>query len=170
MEQNKLEYHPHKTEFLFVPFLVASSLFLTMLFGYFLHSFKPVQIVVLIVIALNLILIKTFDDNSKRMIIFEEDGLRIIGEKNKGCNFLSWKSFTYAYNYLNIRGHRFWILSSNKMSEKEIKKLINTSMGKIAYDDVVVIHIDDISKEKRVKANRIDKIIKEKIPDVIEKK
>ena len=160
-----LEYRPQRLNIVFACILMAISVYLMILFGYLLHDFNIVSILLPIFATLYIVLAKEFYDSSKLILIVEAEGLQITGDKNKGHIFVPWDELKYAYHCLTIHGHGFWIISSETIDERKAKRVINTkSMSRILIDNMIVLPEITINKENITKTQIVNRI-----PNVIDK-
>jgi len=136
-------YRPHKTEIWELFLVLPMEIFAFVVAGCFL----PVSIIgFLCSIGVGITCIwltKEIYDSIKKAIIFEQNGLRIIGSSFLDYHYVPWEKLTYRYYIRNYRGHLFLLLSPNVLNFKEAKRFANKGVfsSRIFIDCVVVIHL-----------------------------
>ncbi len=159
------EYRPHKLNNVGACILIVMSVISLVLFGHLLHDFKIDSILLLVVAAIFIVFAKELYQSSKLLFIIETNGLRIIGDKNKGHIFVPWDELKYAYRFLTIHGHRFWVFSAEPVDEKKAKRVINTiSMSAIFCDNMIILPEKLTDKDNFIKSQIVNRI-----PNVIDK-
>ena len=142
----KIKHQPNKTESWFVPFTLAIGILGLIGVGYFASVKKPeLFFISLFSGAFGLCLTKMLYDSSNIILLFENEGIRIIGRKYSDYRYLPWNEYLHAYYGRALKGHLFLVLSSKELNPIDAKKYINKRnySSKLYFDDVVVLHIDD---------------------------
>ena len=95
-------------------------------------------------------LTKVIYDSSKRAIIFEEMGLRIIGGSYFDYRYIPWEKLTYGCYVRNYKRHLFLLLSPNEFNANEAKRFANkgANSSHIFVDNVVVIYLDVLQNQE----------------------
>ena len=117
-------------------------------------SFSFVSVLCLIGVGMVCIwLTKVLYDSSKRAVIFEQNGLRIIGGSYFDYRYIPWGELTYGCYTRNYKGHLFLLLSPNVLSLKEAKRFANqgANSSRIFIDYVVVIYLDVLQDIAQIK-------------------
>lgn len=96
---------------------------------------------------------KVLYDSSKKAIIFELNGLRIIGGSYSDYRYVSWEKLAYGCYAKNYKGHLFLLLSPNMLNAKEAKRFANrgANSSRIYIDSVVVIYLDRLQDVSQIK-------------------
>ena len=149
---NICTYRPYRSHAWFLPFVIPVAMLAFMAAGY---CFPYVGTVVFCV-AIGIVctyLTKVLYDSSNIAVVFEQEGLRIVGDSYKDYRYLLWEEVSNAYYVRNFRGFLFLVLSPKVLDPKEAKKLTNrgANLSKVCIDDVVVIHIDDLQNVSEIK-------------------
>lgn len=149
---NICTYRPYRSHAWFLPFVIPVAMLAFVAAGY---CFPYVGVGVFWV-AIGIVctyLTKVLYDSSNISVVFEQEGLRIVGGSYNDYRYLLWEEVSNAYYVRNFRGFLFLVLSPKVLDSKAAKKLINrgANLSKICIDDVVVIHIDDLQNVSQIK-------------------
>lgn len=149
---NICTYRPYRSHAWFLPFVIPVAMLAFVAAGY---CFPYVGVGVFWV-AIGIVctyLTKALYDSSNISVVFEQEGLRIVGGSYNDYRYLLWEEVSNAYYVRNFRGFLFLVLSPKALDSKAAKKLINrgANLSKICIDDVVVIHIDDLQNVSQIK-------------------
>ena len=98
-------------------------------------------------------LTKVLYDSSRRAVIFEQNGLRIIGGSYFDYRYIPWEGLTYGCYTRNYKGHLFLLLSPNVLNPKEAKRFANqgANSSRLFIDYVVVIYLDILQDVAQIK-------------------
>ena len=142
-------YRPFHTYRWFVPFVAGAGVLFAVFAGYgLIHPHWSVLILFLLSFV-SFWLAKVLYEQSNIVVLLEQDGLRIVGDKRNSHQFYSWTAFEFAYCSRNYKGHLFMLLSSKKLDKREIKAYTNRGAISlsICVDPVVVIYLGTQSAE-----------------------
>lgn len=152
-------YRPYRSHAWFIPFTIPVGMLAFVAAGYCFPyvRFSIFWVAIGVVCAY---LTKVFFDSSNIAVVFEQEGLRIVGGSYKDYRYLLWEEVSNACYVRNFRGFLFLVLSPKAISPKEAKYFAKrgANLSKICIDDVVVIHIDmlqDVSQIKELIANHV---------------
>lgn len=99
----------------------------------------------------------------KQSIVFCDEGIRVIGDKNTFYSFISWNAISYCYTQTpwHGKGGSYWILTSSSLSDKEQREVLRTWKRRhIIAENIVVIHQSFIQKIIRLE---IEKLFQSKV-------
>ena len=150
-------YRPYKTQIWPLVFTLPVGILAFVGAGYCL-PFSVVGALCLTGIGIACIwLSKVLYDSSKKAVIFEQNGLRIIGGSYFDYRYIPWGELTYGYYTRNYKGQLFAVLSPNVLNSKEAKRFANqgANSSRIFIDYVVVIYLDVLQDVAQIK-NLID--------------
>ncbi len=150
-------YHPYKAQTWPLVFTLPVGILAFVGAGYCL-PFSGVSVLCLTGIGIVCIwLSKVLYDSSKKAVIFEQNGLRIIGGSYFDYRYIPWGELKYGYYTRNYKGHLFVVLSPNVLNSKEAKRFANqgANSSRIFIDYVVVIYLDALQDVAQIK-NLID--------------
>lgn len=110
--------------------------------------------------------IKVFYDASNAALLFEENGLWIMGGNYKKYRYVFWKEVPYAYYVIGCKGHPFFVLSPKPLLSKEIRHLANRGeySTRICIDQAIVIFVDvsqNTSQLEEIIGNHVLHVCKE---------
>lgn len=148
-------YRPYKAQTWPLVFTLPVGILAFVGAGYCL-PFSGVSVLCLIGVGMACIwLTKVLYDSSKRAVIFEQNGLRIIGGSYFDYRYIPWGELTYGCYTRNYKGHLFLLLSPNVLNSKEAKRFANqgANWSRIYIDYVVVIYLDvlqDVTQIKKI--------------------
>lgn len=150
---HSVSYRPFRTYNCFVPFVSGTGVFFIICVGYCLFPPHWHMLMFLLISILCFWLSKVLYDSSNIIVLFEQEGLRIIGEKNNRHQYFSWTALEFAYYSRNYKGHLFLVLSPRELSQGEVKAYTNRGANslRLCVDSVVVIYIDTIQNTKPIK-------------------
>ena len=150
---NSILYRPYKSQSWPLIFLLPVGILALIGAGYC-FSYSSVNAFCLIGVGLTCIwLIKVIYDSSKKAVIFEQNGLRIIGGSYFDYRYISWGEVTYGCYTRNYKGHLFLLLSPNVLNAKEAKHFANqgANSSQIYIDNIVVIYLDVLQDVSQIK-------------------
>lgn len=150
---NAIVYRPYKAQSWPLAFTLPVGILAFLGAGYC-FSFSGVSVLCLIGVGLACIwLTKVLYDSSKKAVIFEQNGLRIIGGSYFDYRYISWGELMYGCYTRNYKGHLFLLLSPNVLNAKEAKRFANqgANSSRIYIDDVVVIYLDVLQDVAQIK-------------------
>ena len=145
-------YRPYRSHAWFLPFIIPVAMLAFVAAGYC-FPYIGVGVFCAIIGIVCTYLAKVLYDSSRIAVVFEQEGLRIIGSSYNDYRHLLWKEVSNAYYVRSFRGFLFLILSPKVLDHKEAKKLTKrgANSSKICIDDVIVIHIDDLQNVSQIK-------------------
>ena len=156
-------YRPYKAQTWPLVFTLPVGILAFVGAGYYL-PFSGVSVLCLSGIGVACIwLSKVLYDSSKKAVIFEQNGLRIIGGSYFDYRYIPWGELKYGYYTRNYKGHLFVVLSPNVLNSKEAKCFANqgANSSRIFIDYVVVIYLDvlqDVTQIKKLIASHLVQI------------
>lgn len=121
--------------------------------GYFLYFSLIASICFIGAGVICILLTKVVYDSSKRFLVFEQEGLRIVGSGHSDYRYMPWEVLIHGYYVRNYKGHLFLILSPNVLNVKAAKRLVwrGANSSRICIDDTVVIFLDDLQNTAQIK-------------------
>ena len=131
------EFYPYRNNWYVLIFSVLTIIaFSLMLFLYF-------NLLFLLLAVVNAWLIFFSYASVRTKILFYQDCFRIHDNKRKKTIDLTWEQVTYGYHTKNFKGHRFLLLSPNKLTEKQLRQYTNqgANTDRICIDAIVVFPI-----------------------------
>lgn len=136
-------YRPFHTDKWFVPFVSGAGVLFAVFAGYSLFRPHWSVLILLLFSFVSFWLAKVLYDHSSILVLFEQDGLRIVGDKRKCHQYFSWNAFEYAYYSRSYKGHLFLVLSPRELDQREVKAYTNRGAISLSLcvDPVVVIYI-----------------------------
>ena len=145
-------YRPYKSDTWALAFSLPMGVFAFAVAGCCLFSSLGCAIVFLVGGMMCIWSTKVIYDSSKRAVIFEQNGLRIIGGSYSEYRYISWEEVTHGYYVRSYRGVLFLLISPNALNFKEAKRFANKGAcsSRIFIDPVVVIPLD-FNKEEEIK-------------------
>lgn len=150
---DRIIYRPYKSGIWLLPFSVAIAVFCFLLAGLTVPQGDFTWFILFLIGFLALYATKIIYDTVRMVILFDGDGLQIIGTRygKDSCHF--WKDFSYAYCVRNYRGFHFLVLSPKTLSSKEAKRLAGRCVNpqKICMDDAIVISMDNLQNMSHLK-------------------
>jgi len=148
-----INYRPYRTHGWFVPYLASIGILLFIFIGFCIPDRKLIVLILTIIEVFVIVSTKVLYDSSNVSILFERDGLRIVGGKHSNYRYIPWEKVSYAYYIRNYKGHLFLVLSLKELSSKEAKRFVNkgANTSKIYFDSVVVIYIDFLQNVEPIK-------------------
>jgi len=160
-----ITYRPFRSHTYFIPFMLGACMITFIAAGFYLPQIGFPLFFLLTLGLLSLFLVKYLYDTANITVIFEQDGLRIIGGKHNNHRYVNWEQFAYAYYARNFKGHFFLVLSPKDMTTELVRHYANRSAVSSSFfiDSVVVIAMDptqDISPLKE--------LINSKVPHISE--
>lgn len=154
---NTFVYRPNHIDGWFVPFSVSIGILAFMLAGVFLQmgDYKSIPIVAFGIVSFWLS--KQLYDSANVVVLFELEGLRIVGGRGKNIKYFPWTELPFACYSRNYKGHLFLVLSPKALSKTEAKRYVNrgANMSQTCVDSVVVIHISAIQTAEQLKSHII---------------
>ena len=133
------EFYPYKNNKSVLPFAVITMLvFLVILLLHF-------NLFVFMMALMNAWVIKFLCASLHTNILFYHDGIRIHESKHKGIFDFTWEQVRYGYHTKNFKGHSFFLLAPNKLTEKQLHQYTNKSANtdSVCIDDIVVFPIEN---------------------------
>ena len=124
---DKIIYRPEKFARIFLFFFPLAPLTFFLLAGYAL----PCQVGAFCLFLLSGILsvweTKVMYDFSKKAIVFEKDGVRIIGGSYKEYQYIPWEKISYVCYARNFKGSIYLVLSQKVLDPKEIRHIVRSA-------------------------------------------
>ena len=89
---------------------------------------------------------------SKVTVVATDTGLQIDDPKGKKSHFTAWNELKAFHMGNSWRGHEFLVLSSEPISSKDAKRIINPSSisTKLYYDGCIVIPVDPLQNNHAI--------------------
>ena len=145
-------YRPYRSLGWFLFFTVPAGILTLGAAGYCLQYGGLIFIIFVIVGIAYIWVNKVLYDAWNIAVVFEQDGLRIVGGRFKDYQHILWKEVPYAYYVRNYKGHLFLELSPKALNPKEAKRIANRNshLNKICKDSVVVIYIDNLQNTSHI--------------------
>ena len=123
MNEFNIEYKPYKVESYFALFMLFG--FVLSLWMCFLSS-RIEDICFWGISAVLTILLTKFAYNlGKAVVYFESAGLRLINDVSVTHQYIPWENLQYAYYTRTYKGLTYLILSSEEISYKKRKRIVN---------------------------------------------
>lgn len=72
-------------------------------------------------------IIKVTYDISQKAIVFEKDGVRIIGGSYKEYQYIPWEKISYVCYARNFKGSIYLVLSQKVLDPKEIRHIVRSA-------------------------------------------
>ncbi len=143
---DKIIYRPEKfmriMRFVFLPITMA----LFLLAGCAIPSDAGALCCMLLAGSVSALVAEAMYDASKKAVVFEEDGVRIIGGSYKEYRYMSWAEVMYACYTYNNKGHEFLVLSPQMLTPEKahhmVKKISSGLHVVLSLEDVLLIHMD----------------------------
>ena len=142
---DRIIYRPYRSLILLLPFSILIAVVNFLMTGLSVPNGDFSSLIFILIGFLALYATKIAYDAAHMVILFDGDGLQIIGRRYKNDSFHLWKDLPYAYGVRNYRGFCFVLLSPRTLSPKEARHNVrrNVNPFKTSVDDYVVISIDD---------------------------
>lgn len=98
-------------------------------------------------------LTKVLYDCSNITLIFEQEGLRIIGDKHAIYRYITRSKLTHVYYTKNWKGFSFAVLSPETLDQKAARRYANraANTGCISIDNTIVIPLDNLQNVSSIK-------------------
>ena len=146
-------YRPYRSSLCILPFTVAIAVANFFLAGITLPQGDFTLFIFLLIGFLVLYAAKIVYDTMRMVILFDVDGLQVIGTQPKNDSYFSWKDISFTYCVRNYRGFYFLVLSPETLTSKEAKRLVRRWVNplKMCVEDAMVIPADNIQKNSRLK-------------------
>lgn len=116
---NIYTYRPYRSLAWFLPFVIPVEILAFVATGY---CFPYIRVSIFCV-AIGIVctyLTKVFYDSSNIIVVFEQEGLRIVGGRYNDYRYLLWEEVSNAYYVRTFRGFLFVVLSPKALSPKEV--------------------------------------------------
>lgn len=133
------EFYPYRNNWYVLIFAVITMMaFLLILFLYF-------NLLFLLFALINTWLIMFSYASLHTKILFCQDCFCVHDNKRKKTRDFTWEQVKYGYHTKNFKGHRFLLLSPNKLTEKQLRQYTNKSANtdRICIDAIVVLPIEN---------------------------
>ena len=93
-------------------------------------------------------------DFSQKAIVFEKDGVRIIGGSYKEYQYIPWEKISYVCYARNFKGSIYLVLSQKVLDPKEIRHKVRSAdvNTRSFIDGGVVMPIDNTQDLTQIKA------------------
>lgn len=132
-------YYPYRTNKYFVPFSIITMCVILVMFWGMRSPFS------FALVLLNAWTIKILYCSSQISILFFEDYLCISKGQHKETRDYSWEQLCYLYHTKNFKGHRFLLLTPQRIQTQQVYRYTNrgANTAKVCIDDVVVFPIED---------------------------
>ena len=115
------EFYPYRNNWYVLIFAVITMMaFLLILFLYF-------NLLFLLFALINTWLIMFSYASLHTKILFCQDCFCVHDNKCKKTRDFTWEQVKYGYHTKNFKGHRFLLLSPNKLTEKQLRQYTNKS-------------------------------------------
>ena len=156
-------YRPYQFHARVFPFTAFISLLALVATGYCIPYWKATFLLATIGVG-GAWLTKYLSDTTKVVVVFEQQGVRILGDKHHNYRFVPWENLTYAYYTRNYKGHPFLVLTPNALDRKEAKHFANRGANttRICIDGVLVIYMDiiqDVSPIEELIATHVEHVV-----------
>lgn len=148
-------FYPYRINRYALVFAVTSMLiFLVILFWYFNLAFLALTL-------MNAWLIKTLYASLRTNILFHQEGFCVYDGKRKETYDFTWAQVRYGYHTRNFKGHSFFLLAPNKLTEKQLRQYTNKSANtdRICIDSIVVLPIENSQYTSELEHFILSKII-----------
>lgn len=142
---NIFKYRPYRSMGWFVPFgifLVIS--FLVLSGGYLFQNLFGDFAVLFLIGILCIWLTKVLYDCSNITLIFEQEGLYIVGDKQVAHRYINWSELPCVYYAKSWKGFSFAVLSPEALDQKATQRYANraANTGRISIDNAIVFPLD----------------------------
>ena len=102
-------------------------------------------------------------NTSKIEVVFDRQGVKTFGKKDRNPLCVGWESLPYAY-YSYYRGHSFLLLSPNSLDKKRARRFASRGSyaGKVCIDGVWVIYMNahkDVASIKELVTSHVENVI-----------
>lgn len=147
MAEECITYQPYRSQGFLIPFLQVLNGFCIFLIGYFAAEGIWVALVILAGVAFSLTwTISSFQRQLNALVLVDEKGLALIGDKKTAYRYLSWEALSYGYQAENFKNHHFLVLSNACLTEKQAKSLANrcANRSQMYFDGSVVLYLDSL--------------------------
>jgi len=156
-------YRPYKTQKWALVFSLFLGIFSFVIAGYCLTLFWLASLILAGTGVACIWLTKVLYDSLKKVLFFDQNGLRIIDTCRFDYRYIPWEKLIYGCYTRNYKGHRFLLLSPNALTSKEAKHFANqgANSSRICIEDVVIIYLDalqDVSPIEELISNHITQV------------
>ena len=162
MNKNIIEYRPYPYSIYFIPFMTIEIIFTWVLIGGFIWSGNIKGIVSVGICSILLsYFTKCLYDSSKKMILFDESGLRIISDGTAIYTYVPWEEASYGYYHKDYKGNEYFLLSATPLERKKRKRILHRSTlsSKIYVSNVIVIYSSLAKDSSHIKEFFLRKIL-----------
>lgn len=159
-----IKYRPYRSEAWFVPFGILLVIFFLVFSGGCLFQSLVIHSAVSFLLGILCIwLTKVLYDTSRIVLLFEHEGLRIIGDKHTDHRYIPWSELTHVYYAKTWKGFMFAVLAAEGLDQKATRRYANhaANTGRISVDNVIVFpldHLQDMSSIKETIASKMQYI------------
>ena len=146
--------HPYRTLKYVIWFTIPAGILAFMGVGFFISkTMWGATLLCTVLGALSMLLSILHTSASRKAVLFDDNGLHIIGDTIGGYRYIAWDKLAYSYYIPNIKAQWFLILSPNALCPKEAKRIVNrlSNFYTLCIDDVVVIWIDRLKDLSQIK-------------------
>lgn len=154
-------YRPYRSYGWFVPFTLGTAILAFVAVGYHLPRIDVTLFVLSAGGIMGASLSKMLYDLSNIAVLFEQEGVRIIGGRYTDYRYLPWEGSPYAYYTKSYKGHSFLVLSPTSLDRKQAHRLTNreANASGICVDHVAVICLDALQDVSKIKEMVEDKVL-----------
>lgn len=149
---NTIVYCPHRSDIYFAGTMFVVSILSFAALGHCLSDFEAVCYLYAGIGSLSLWLAKNLFNSSQLRLLFDREGIRVVGGKYDN-QFIPWNKYIYAYYVQSYRGHLFVVLSPQVLNLRQAKAFANhgANTSKTCVDDVCVIYLNYSAMSLRIK-------------------
>lgn len=149
---NTIVYRPHQSDLYFAGAMFVAGILSFAAFGCCLSGFGAVCYIYAGMGSLSLWLAKTLFNSSQLRLLFEQEGIWIVGGKDDN-KFIPWNKYVYAYYVRSYKGHLFLVLSPQVLSLRQAKAFANhgANTSKTCVDNACVIYLKCSAITSRIK-------------------
>lgn len=139
-----LEYRPYRSNRILSVMFAILFLCGTVLFGLFLNIAPDATWLWGIIAFLCGLISWVTYDASKILVLFELNGIHIIGDKKKVHIYLPWTSIKTVMKIKSYRGFQFFLLAPKAITCREAKRLvIKGGMRRLYFDGNILLYVDE---------------------------
>ena len=147
MAEECITYQPYRSQGFLIPFLHILNGFCLFLMGYF--AVEGIWAVLVILAGGAFFLawtISSFQRQLNALVLVDEKGISLIGDKKATYRHISWEALSYGYQAANFKNHHFLVLSKACLTEKQAKSLANRSANhsQMYMEGSVVLYLDSM--------------------------
>lgn len=152
-------YYPYKAHSFCVPVVTGVCVLSFIATGWFISQRAIFAIFWFVLGVICLLCTKYLRATASIFIVLNSNGVQIATTHYNDVHFVPWDHLKYACYGKSFKGHRFLLLSQEKLDKTQVKNyvLAGAKGNSIWFKSVVVIHIDptqEVSKIEEIVSNQ----------------